>query len=376
MRHRRGFTLIEAAIALAVGLLLVGGILTLVRGQIRSVRRQSLAADLQQSLRIAVDEITRRARSAGRGGLEVTAIALEDNVPPGRRVGGRSAGAVAPESDILILRGVFDDPIYEIATSEVESPSSGRVHVRAVTSGGASQSLTALADRAADEVGGALLLAGPAASVGCVVVELTGHEIVAESAPGVPEQLALSYRATGSELAAGYAALCEPLLPIGTATRLGMLEEYRYYVRHDPEAAAELFRPRLARARFRPGSETPHPGSPAGGVDLVDHALDLQIALGADLDRDGAVEEAAVPDEWLWNDPGDAAGDPEWSKISPQWVRFTLLLRAARAEPGYLSPALDRIENRLFHETTSPTGDPEVRRFQRGRVEATVRRRG
>lgn len=120
---------------------------------------------------------------------------------------------------------------------------------------------------------------------------------------------------------------------------LGLLEEYRFYVREDWDGPGEGRRPTpvLSRIRFYPGTDTVHP---EGTLDLTGGILDLQAALGVDLpDGDGILDGRVLDagdavDEVLFNHPDDddglAAGSTAmWSDPASQllFVRLSLVPR-------------------------------------------------
>jgi hypothetical protein len=140
------------------------------------------------------------------------------------------------------------------------------------------------------------------------------------------------------------------------AAYLGLLEEYRFYIRdEDP--------PRLSMARMFPGTETPYLGSLANAqIDLADHMLDLQVAVAYDttlgpapIDRngDGDVDEDDMEiyeavdgqnDDWLFNTTDDDETMAPWTGAVPQpelfFIRLSLLGRSARRERNYQAPLL------------------------------------
>jgi hypothetical protein len=164
-----------------------------------------------------------------------------------------------------------------------------------------------------------------------------------------------------------------------TVSYVGVLEEYRYYVRKGTPGTP----PHLSRARVFPGTEVPW-GSGAGGdttswaQDVADNVLDLQLALGFDSpvhvarvpavpgEPGGLTTVAANPDagyisestngnddDWLFNGPTDNPNAVQWANAQLYYVRWDLLARTARRDPGYEAPPLGRIENRTY-----AAGDP------------------
>src|SRR5262249_33472024 len=97
---------------------------------------------------------------------------------------------------------------------------------------------------------------------------------------------------------------------LGQAVQLGVVEEYRFYVRQEytiPGNAASEPAPKLSRARLYPGTELPYRADPANlSVDIADNILDLQVALGIDVNNDGSITDAGNgTDEWLYNSVQD-----------------------------------------------------------------------
>ncbi len=373
----RGTSLIELLVALALGLGLVAGLLSLFRVHAAVAHRQSQLADLQQALRIARHELNRACRLAGRGGLLDAAVAVRNNVAPGTRIGGAGTAGVVAGTDVLVVRGVFGGPMLEATGAAGLASGSANLILTRLRAAGTVQELEPLAEAAAG--GEALLLSGGAGSGRCAVVEVTS---LAETKGEHGEllELVVGFRAEGSATADGYRALargCEPPLP-DAPLLVGVLEEQRFYLRRDDRTFGVDASHRLARARFRPGSERVHPGGPRSGVALVDHAVDLQVALGFDSDGDGAILESSGPgraaDEWLYNDPADPVAVADRLGGRPELIRWSLILRSARPSRGHLAPPLGQLEDHEY-DRAGPDGDPVSRLFLRGSTGATVRPR-
>lgn len=383
----RGYTLLEMLVALAVSALVSLGLVTLFQLHARAARRQTRAAELQQSTRIARREIMRPLRMCGRGGLpsgplpDGLALAIRNNVGAGEHIGDPDTPLVAAGSDVLVVRGVFEWGPVAVRPRLVED-GDGEIVADRLAPGGAVQDLSSLADALADASGEALLISSSLAGEAYGVFELVGGDTRTAAGSGEVLELTLEFRADGSELAEAYRGLH----PAGRrpegflAAWAGILEEHRYYVRRDENPFTGEPVGRLSRARFYPGSERPHPTVPAAAEDIADHAVDLQIALGADLDGDGALTEGAgearAADEWLLNDPAD---DPaRWRPAGAWAVRLTTLFRSARPERGFLAPPIDSLEDHAYDERELPRTleDWERRRYERLGASGIVRPRG
>lgn len=384
MTRSPGFTLIEALIALLLALTLAALLAALIDSQNRLVRRQTQAADLQQSVRILGSELARMARMAGRGGLPAPiAVETRNNVAKGTRIGGANTSEVRSDSDVLVVRGVFAGPLAVLASAVEREPGTYELELRTPGPLGREQDLGAFEELAEEGSGEALILSTHTPA-GIAIVELGGVDMEPASAGGPVAAVILTVRNLGSDLADAYRGLAgsvgEELDPT-LAARVGVLEEYRFFVRVAPDPFGGEDRTRLARARFYPGTERVHPTSPGAADDLVDHALDLQVALGFDLDRDGHVFEGELAsdrslDEWLGNDPGDDPEAEPWLAAAPALVRVSGWLRSARAQVRYISPVRERLEDRLYRDSETP-GASELleRRFLQLRFRRVVQLR-
>jgi hypothetical protein len=144
--------------------------------------------------------------------------------------------------------------------------------------------------------------------------------------------------------------------------------------------------------RVHPGTDVAVDGT---GDDLADNVLDLQVALGfnsslgaggyrtAD-DPDLVIDETAdgTNDDWLFNgaadDPGAAPWFGPWSPLpgTPQpelyYVRISTLARTDGREFKYISPPIDRIENRVYAEAMVPAEHDPERAYHRRMLRTVV----
>jgi len=90
---------------------------------------------------------------------------------------------------------------------------------------------------------------------------------------------------------------------IKSVAYVGILEEYRFYVREVHAKPSDLtteVNPRLSRARFYAGSDNPWNADPTNLYqDIAEGVLDLQIALGFDLNGDGVIGVPAAASSGL-----------------------------------------------------------------------------
>jgi len=431
-RRQGGFTLVELAISLIVVIEVLLGVLLLFDFTNKLSHAQTNIADMQQSLRVAQSEMETMLRMAGRGELKFSpvtpgqAIWVRDNVPANSNVGDASSPQVVDGTDVLTVRGVFTTPLYQINAKDkttiefrdindnVTIDPAQAVRVKLTVSNISptyfTQNLQPLAAALPnpDNPGGtseALVLKDASNFDNYAVVELLPSLSNVTATQAV---LWCRVRGSASDPVTSYAKLG----PGGTyppklssVMSLGILEEYRFYVRKNfaitGNAASEPM-PKLARARFMPGTDTLYPGE--SKVDLADNILDLQVALGLDTTWhvprtrppgapaepaglttiladpvNGYISEAAngVNDDWLYNSTSDAVTDAQWANVQVYFARVSLLARTDRRDPKYEAPAIGTIEDRTYLATdalnlaNSAAGSKQQRQYKR-RILQTV----
>lgn len=355
--RERGFTLIELLVSLVLVAEILVAALVMFDFHNRLTRVQTNIADLQQSMRVGLDDMVFWARMAGRGGLVGSqpatvapadpttwyflprGVALEVGPCSGspRVCGNAPAGtyldpdddsanphsAVFPGTDVLILRGILSTPIYHIDTNvpssfQLDNPAPDQATAGTLTVlnttplGGNAQDLEPLAAAIAAGRPEPILLVSPLSDANYVVVELDPANSVIAGPANAPTSVTLAFVTPGTagtpqgEYDDLYLRLSANQSFSPTLNRVafaGLLEEYRYYVRATDTSISVVggeVVPRLARARVYPGTDIPHGGDASNwAVDIADNILDLQIALGIDsVDplsglRDERIDEAA-----------------------------------------------------------------------------------
>lgn len=376
-RRERGYTLVELLVSLLVMSLVLVAAYTVFDFQTRLAQVQTQVSEMQQSQRIGQYQTMRETRMAGRGGVPAdVAIEVRNNVGEGGTerevlIGFADSPVAVEGSDILVVRGVFNTPIYQLRIPDPTAftvdmdEGTGSILIRDPTPSGVPQDLTILRDILEAEPfrPEAIVVASAFEDGVYAVVELTGGEFAAD-------ETRLDFRFEGGVHTDAYLGLTpggvfpeEADQAIGF---IGILEEYRYYIR-EVEDQARLV-PRLSRARVYPGTAEPYAGNAANTrVDIADNVFDLQVALGFDTDGDGVVR----PDEWLFAEPGQDPTQPPWN--NPQnrlgYVRINTLARTPQPHIGYLAPVLTRIEDREYGEEQN---DVEPRRHRRRHMETIV----
>ncbi|MDP9119919.1 MAG: PilW family protein [Acidobacteriota bacterium] len=437
-RRERGFTLMELSVSLLVIVEVILGALMIFDFNSKLARVQEQITDMQQSLRAGQYEMVRMVRMAGRGGLRSTsparvypkgsAVEVRNNVgigspapPDDVAVGYASSPRAVDGTDILTVRGVFTAPIYQVNSAQAASftlfdatnnpTTNPAVAVRGVAQvcnlapSGVNQTLTPLTTAITAAVPEALLIVSPLDDSVSAVVELdaansTTVPAVSTLCPTTGKAIQIGFKVVGGTYTASYQKLSnvsvdgagnptQNLPPaLTSALFLGVLEEYRYYVRQNyavPGNTASAPMPRLSRARMFPGTEVPYLADVNNAqVDIADNVMDLQIALGLDLNGDGVIAEDTPPtatDEWLYNSSADLATDPRWLTVAGSaparqprmfYVRITQLVRTDRRDFQYAAPVLTNIEDHTY--PASPAGDnsPQNRMFRRRLLQTVV----
>lgn len=368
---------------------------------------------MQQSQRIAQDQVVRMLRMAGRGGLaeqplggsvaDLAPVAVRNNIglDGGSREVVTGESALAREgSDVLVLRGVFTTPVYRVDYVDATSfdPANRRVVVREITPTGIPQDLQPLRDAISEERPEALVLTDALGDAWGVAELVPGDSVAAA------DRVTLAFRVSGTARAARYVPLSQGggFPGMTKVLTVGLLEEHRFYVQDGDPA------PRLARARTYPASE--ELWQDELDVLVAENVLDLQVALGFDSslaggffdcdddavgDDDRIVESAdGSSDDWLFNDPDRDVGEdptvPPWSPPGGGWttlvtactdtprpelyyVRVATLVRSPQPDPKYQAPALEVLADRTYPlATDDPVNGERARHHRRRILETTV----
>ncbi len=423
-----GFTLIELLVTMLVVAVVLGAALALFNSMNELSRVQIHQADMQQAVRVAQREITRLVQMTGRGGLaggsliapasETPAIEVRNNVPADAVVA-TGGPEVVEGTDVLTVRGVLNSSVLQVAFNDpaafsFDGADAGTLVVGSRTPTGIPQSLEAFEEAVEDAVPEALVIVNAVNELTYVVVELDPDATTVACVD--PEDVTEICSATiGFRTSGGHTADYAVLSPSGNSAGMiaalsaqgfrpgfvGILEEYRYYVRDDTDADGEPIH-KLSRARVFPGTETAYKDDPGIFLqeDIADYIFDLQVALGFDSSFDGAAatdgffafdsdfpppatgtddcildgnadvcppglgpDGDTAMDDWLFNDEADAdalddlpwsatGAPPAWTESQPQpilyYARVTTLGRAARRDRGFAAPILERLEDHVY----------------------------
>jgi len=430
-RRQAGFTLVELAISLLVIVEVLLAVLMLFDFSSKLSHAQTNVADMQQNLRIAQNEMNATVRMAGRGGLTFFntalggAIWMRDNVLANTHIGDNSSPLVVTGTDVLTVRGVFASSMYQVnyldstaltyytdsaLTSVTTDPNAAlfgtlKINAQTTADGKTLVDLANIVAPSPSPIPEALILESANNSDVHAVVE-----IIPGSTTVTATQITLAFRVRGtpSDKVTSYTKL----IPGGvfpstmkSVSEVGILEEYRFYIRQDPVNPTML---RLDKARFLPGTDTAW-GSAADNsanlqIDLADNILDLQVALALDTTNHVArtslptgvsdnctlttiaadpancyISEAAngVNDDWLYNSTTDNITAAVWTPAQLYYARLSLLARTDGRDSKYQAPVLTSIEDHTYL-TTDPlnlantaAGSTQQRMFRR-RILQTV----
>jgi hypothetical protein len=408
-RRESGFTIIEMLVALFVTVELILAVLLLFDFSNKLTRVQTNVTDMQQSLRVAQYDTVRFIRMLRRGGLPLgplTAVAADanaaaslngiglsvrDNAAVGALIAGAGSPTVVTGSDVLIIRGAFSNPVYQVDPGVVPPTfnvnilaGKGTVFIpAAVPSGGSGisgipQHMEALISAVTNNIPEALLLVSPVNDSIYAVVELDPNQSDIAT-PGVGVTLAFKFK--NGTRTANYNAL-DPLgafpANLTTVSNVSILEEYRVYVRSfsnnppsgaaSPEDKAAALNPKLSRARVFPNSDDAYGSGNAAAnainlmTDVADDVTDLQVALGFDSSLAGGpmrtqissvvgiVDNANATDDWLFNSANDVPINNigVWDSATLYYIRLSTLVRTGHQDPKYTAPAVIGIEDNSY----------------------------
>ena len=260
------------------------------------------------------------------------------------------------------MRGVFASSVYQVNSAAPGAfqlngppgaPNGGTLQIANTTPTGIPQDLTAIRDAIAKVRPEALLLISARDAGQWVVVELNPGA----SDGGNANLATVGFTVTGGTHATAYSNFSSagagnfPPTPFAAAY-VGILEEYRFYVRQEPADAGDGegpqvpdLAPKLSRARVYPGTDAPWGGTPESWqLDIADNVFDLQVSLGLDTAAGGCTINASPAtcglteaadgenDDWMFN--GEAVTDPLlFASSNLLYIRLNTLARTDHA-PG------------------------------------------
>lgn len=330
--RQAGFTLIELLVSLAVTAVLILGVLATFDLSSRVNRVQMSVADLQQSMRIAQNEVVKLTRMAGRGGgLPASqAVLLTNNVSSGTKLVSTVAESEILEgTDVVRVRGVISGSVYQVeyldgnVFKKPDGVGNGGSVVVLEKAAGVPQNLADLKEAVKDNE--TLLLITPFDTY--FVATATGTDDKVDF-KGTFDGLEIRFDANTVNAGMGGRPAAEQT---GVAY-IGVLEEYAFYVRKAGDGSS----PKLARARLVPGTATAYKSDANVTLDIADNIMDLQ-----------AVSTFVTP----------GLGLPD--------LRITTLARSDRRDPGkYLGPLLPATLEDHAYATAHAYNSDSQRRYR------------
>jgi Tfp pilus assembly protein PilW len=403
--RQRGFTLVEVTVSLFVTIVVLLGVLALFDFSNRLSRVQTNISDMQQSLRVAQSDMARLVRMAGVGdipqsGPDGPAVSVVNNVADNRTIDDPSGAAgasadipeIVPGSDVLTIRGVFSTPVYQIVPNGTSftlttpaAPMTGTIAIPSQPAASLTQDLSAIREAVTKGRKEALLLHSVSPSAWAIVELDPGNSNIST------DPITVAFKVQGGTNTTAYLALAGGSYPLGltTVNTVGILEEYRFYVRREYAISGDKtsdLTPKLSRARIYPGTKAPWDGDPLNWkVDVADNIFDLQIALGYDSPANGPgscsggkiqadpvncdIYESAdgENDDWMYN--GGTTNAASFINSRLYYVRVSTLARTDRRDKDYQSASLVRVEDNTYD--TSPFNTRNERMY-RHRILRTI----
>ncbi len=382
--RQRGFTLVEVTVSLFVTIIVLLGVLALFDFSNRLSRVQTNISDMQQSLRVAQSDMARLVRMAGVGdipqsGPDGPAVSVVNNVADNRTIddpsGASGASADIPEivpgSDVLTIRGVFSTPVYQIVAngtsftlSTPAAPMTGTIAIPSQPAASLTQDLSAIKEAVTKGRKEALLLHSVSPSAWAIVELDPGNSNIST------DPITVAFKVQNGTNTAAYLALAGGSYPLGltTVNTVGILEEYRFYVRREYAISGDKtsdLTPKLSRARVYPGTKAPWDGDPLNWkIDVADNIFDLQIALGYDSPANGPGSCSGARSRRTRSTATSTsrrtartttgcttAGPPiaaSFINSRLYYVRVSTLARTDRRDKDYQSASLVRVEDNTY----------------------------
>jgi hypothetical protein len=403
----RGFTVAELTVTLIVVAEIIIATLLLFDASGKLGKAEMQVAGMQQALRIGQYEVVRMVRMAGRGPLPVsnnpalavsadlfagTALAVRNNVAAGSGIIAGSAPTDPPAmitnprvlagTDVLTVRGVFSTPLYQINYSNPalftnKGDGTGTVTISAQSPTGVSQPFDSknapgsFEDAIAKGRTESLILVSPVDDTVYLVAQLDPTNSKIDTSV-TPATATIAFNVTSASTAALSASGLNPAT-FTNAASVGILEEYRYYVR-DVRADTTKYdsngqlNPLLSRARFYAGTDMAWDKLDANLYqDIGDGILDLQVALGFDLNNPLNVQPPPPWDpslvQYLFDTTADNGTAAPFSPLpipAPPmlYARVNILARTSRHDVQYRAPLIVSIEDHAYSSTPANGLDP------------------
>lgn len=357
----RGFSLIEALVALLIFAIVIIGVLDMLDKSVIVSKVETSLADTQENVRYAAYHILRMARMAGgstmpfymddgAGNAFPVAGHVFNNQTSSVTIPGRTAPiSVAAGTDVLVLRGFFEQPVYYVrpAASDVDTTSQTvTIHDSSTVAANGELVVPYNGD-------GLVLMAGDTYAVAAV----SGASAEGTTTTGSMTFSYVTTTAAWDNLNTRTGSSPHFVTPNpAMISRVGVLHTYAYFVSPDNV---------LRRWRSSGGTD---------GVieDVALNVAQLQVALGVDVNDDGSLG----PGEWFYDGTTGAptaanlVNDLNGDGLNDRRVlglRITVLGRTPFAVPGWTQPSI------TVEDMPALTGDALQRKWRRVQVTAALR---
>ncbi len=338
----RGFSLLESLVALMILCLVLSSFLGSLT-QFQDVARvQGDVAEASEDLRYSVASLMKFVRMAGAGGLAIVAphsgagvrplaIDVVDNFSSGQGFRSSAGGGTwdfhagrspVEGTDVLRIRGVMTTPMYGISAGDFDRR--GRCSISSVSPWtGTSQKLSVPGvTRGRPFLFSLQMPMGRAASSGRTrdrpqwrVVEIVEEAVVENLGAG--RRMNLEFNDGGSGAYVSLNGVSDPEVRMGAVFAGGFLDDLVFMVSENGYGGSSLYRLRPSRG----------PGGRILAEEMVANVVDLQLALGCDLDGDWQIGD----NEWFLS-RGTNDGPTGNQMATLRQVRLTVVTRTQRPD--------------------------------------------
>jgi type II secretory pathway pseudopilin PulG len=381
-QKQRGFTLIEAVVAVAVLITVVVGLYTLLDQGNKLAKQETNVAEAQQSSRIGVYEVSRVIRQARVGGLYFAnaILPISNNSGGGVSVTDLSGAShyIRKGTDVIAVRGILSGDKYIFASGDATCASgcatttSVAVTIHATSVGGVSNFTPGSAPSLIDRTRPFYFVVATASTD---IVSVSGSDyLISQYMVGLVDTAGTWYTQTADTFsftmnpqdsgakklnasAAVPASLDKPFLG-------GPIDEVQFFVDEgatDQSASSLDTHPSLAEATL---------DASTGNYDiqpLVDEVEDFQVAYGVDgvdgvLPHDKGISPAKVDttgsnkDEWVGNVANEVSTTLPLSGSDPKYVAAFVdqSVPTGSTEPALAVPALRSVWISLVVKSADP----------------------
>ncbi|MEM9290198.1 MAG: hypothetical protein AAGD01_00790 [Acidobacteriota bacterium] len=399
-----GFTVTEMLVSVLITSIVILAASMLFDFNRRVATSEIQVADLQQSLRAGLREVTKTVRVAGRGGMPASidegngsgndvfraasgAVEILNNVTDANRTLVAGGVKALRGSDVLIVRGVLEGAVVRAEpptynNSDLSLATGGTIVINRNTAVVVDQDLADLTDAVTDGSADPAIIMQSTPSEPYIVAEIFSGGSSATS-----DQVSVRFGLSGGTHSADYRALWtddanEDALALADGAYVGVLRERRFFVYNasgndSDESSPTAIEPVLGYLDFYPGTSTAVNNNP---TPIANGIYDLQVALGFDSTNDptGAQpipmtvweSDDGLNDDWLFNAAGETDAAAPWrgaslDVVAPlRYIRISVVGIADRPDPYYEGDPVTALEDRAYG-TDAVLNSPTALSYQR-----------